>query len=63
MFAVLESSSEPMALGMVGAGAEPSGASRLVGSMGKRTNALTVQTGSAARACSSALQGFVSSWR
>lgn len=55
LFAVVEGSSQLTALAVVGAGAEPSGASR-VGSMGRRTNALTVQTGSA-------LQGFVSSWR
>lgn len=58
VFAVVESSSELMALGMVGAEAEPSRASGVVGSMGRRT----LQSGSA-RASSSALQGFVSSWR
>lgn len=37
MFAVVESSSELMALAMVGAEAEPSRASGVVGSMGRRT--------------------------
>lgn len=57
----VEGSSELTALAVVGAGAEPSGTSG-VGSMGRRTNALAVQIGSAARSSSPALWGLVSSW-